>query len=245
MDTSLSLNDTTPAYFTYPDDKTKVPGIILIHEIWGLVDHIKDVARRLTTEGYTVLAPNLFAGTNFNEKVAQSLVQEMANPATRDEAQKKMREIFAPTRSPEFAQEMFKKLEMCFDFLKNDAHTNGRIAIIGFCFGGTFSFGLATREPGLAAAISFYGRPPEPLDLVKKILCPILAFYGDNDAPLMESLPQLKNAMNVNGKNFESVVYPDAGHAFFNDTNSRMYNKPAAEDSWKRTLDFLKKYLAG
>ena len=242
MNANITLQDGTPAYFTHPDG-SKTPAIVLIHEIWGLADHIKDVANRLRTEGYAVLAPNLFAGTSFTGKVDQTILNEMANPATRDEAQKKMREIFAPTRSPEFAEEMIKKLKTCFNFLFNEVHTNGQIAVVGFCFGGTFSFALAIHEPRLKAAVVFYGRPPEPLDQVAKIQCPILAFYGEKDSALVEPLPRLNDAMRTYKKNFEYVIYPGTGHAFFNDTNLKMYNKDAAEDSWKRTLILLNKHF--
>src|ERR1700683_5178138 len=85
-----------PAYHSYPEDGRKHPGLIVIHEIWGLNAHIKDVADRFAREGYSVVAPNLFHGMSFEGKIDQSLLDEMHDPSTRDEAQKKMRAILAP-----------------------------------------------------------------------------------------------------------------------------------------------------
>jgi carboxymethylenebutenolidase len=243
MARTMLIKDTLPAYYTYPEGEAKVPGIILIHEIWGLVDHIRDVANRFRSIGYAVLAPDLFMGMDFVGKVDPPLLKELADPATRDEAQKKFRAILAPTRSPEFSTETLDKLQACFDFLALDQRTNGRIAVVGFCFGGTFSFALATKEPRLKAAVPFYGRAPEPLEGVARIQCPVLAFYGERDTALVEPLPLLVEAMRENGKNFEHVVYPRTGHAFFNDTNANMYNKDAAEDAWRKTSQFLRKHL--
>ena len=85
--------------------------------------------------------------------------------------------------------------------------------------------------------------PPEYLEKIKDIQCPILSFYGGQDAPLMESLPALKEEMSKQGKQFEVITYPDARHAFFNDTNPATYNEAAAKDSWQKTLTFLAKNL--
>ena len=89
-----------PAYHAYPDGGGAHPGVIVIHEIWGLTDHIKDVANRLAQAGYSVVAPNLFYGMPFEGKIDQSLLQEMHDPDKRDEAQKKMREVMAPIWTP-------------------------------------------------------------------------------------------------------------------------------------------------
>lgn len=231
-----------PAYHSYPDDGEKHPGLIVIHEIWGLDDHIKDVANRFAAEGYSVLAPNLFHDVSFASKINPGLFDEMNNPATRDEAQKKMRELFAPMQSPEFAQDMVVKLKKCVDYLLADEHVDGQIGVLGFCFGGTYSFALATNDSRIKAAAPYYGHPPKSED-IPGIACPILAFYGDQDANLMQSLPQLREDMQKNRKQFEAVVYPNAGHAFFNDTNARMYNPRAAQDAWGKTLTFLSKNL--
>jgi len=118
---------------------------------------------------------------------------------------------------------------------------NGNVGVLGFCFGGTYAFALAASDKRVKATVPFYGHAPEPLDKVDKISCPILAFYGEQDTNLVDPLPELKDAMKKYDKNFDAVVYPNCGHAFFNDTNPGRYNKEAAQDSWKNLLHFLHK----
>jgi carboxymethylenebutenolidase len=237
----ISNSITLPAFIASPG-KSKHPGIILIHEIWGLDDHIKDVTDRFSEEGYIVLAPDLFAGTPIENAVSPSLFAEMHDPVKRDEAQKKMRAALAPMQSPDFAKDMIHKLQMCFSYLEKQEECNGKIAVLGFCFGGSYSFALAAAQPKIKAAVPFYGQPlnSEKMDAVT---CPILAFYGEEDTNLISTLPDLKKEMKKHGKDFEAIVYPNTGHAFFNDTNPNRYNKEAATDAWKKTLAFLSKNL--
>lgn len=242
MHKSIDIAPNLPVYHTYPDGNGKHPGLILIHEIWGLGEHIKDVSNRFAAEGYSVLAPDLFADVKFEGTIDQTILAEMQNPETRDAAQQKMRTITAPVRTPEFGEKAVEKLEHCFAHLQKDAGVSGGIGITGFCFGGTYSFALACAEPELACAVPFYGHPPAE-EKIRDISCPILAFYGDMDQPLMESLPALKEEMAAQGKEFEAVVYPGARHAFFNDTNPATYNEAAAKDAWPKALAFLEKNL--
>jgi len=231
-----------PAYHAYPDDGQKHPGLIVIHEIWGLADHIKSVADRFVAQGFSVVAPNLFHDMAFESALDPQLFNEMQNPETRDAAQQKLRALMAPLRSPEYAQSAIVKLKECVDFLLAHEHCNGKVAVLGFCFGGTYAFQLAALDPRIKAAVPFYGQAPAA-ENIAGISCPVLAFYGDQDAPLMQTLPQLKEQMQAEGKQFEAVVYPETGHAFFNDTNKKMYRPGPAEDAWNRTLEFLRKNL--
>jgi len=134
------------------------------------------------------------------------------------------------------------ELKACVDYLAADPHTNGKIAVLGFCFGGTYAFHLATQDSRILAAVPFYGQPPMP-DEISKISVPILAFYGDEDERLIETLPKLREDMKARNKQFEAIVYPNAGHAFFNDTNKNRYRAEPARDSWEKSLAFLKKNL--
>jgi len=231
------------AFFATPQKKGVYPGLIVIQEIWGLNDHIKDVATRYANEGYIVLAPDLLSETGITEKVDQTILAEIKNPATRDEAQKKLRAIFAPVQSPEFAQSSVTKLKACVDYLLGHKQVNGNVGVLGFCFGGTYSYALAAADNRIKAAVPFYGHAPEQLDKLENIACPILAFYGEYDKNLVESLPELQESMKKFNKEFDSVVYPNCGHAFFNDTNPAMYNKDAATDAWEKSLAFLSKNL--
>jgi carboxymethylenebutenolidase len=219
------------------------PGIILIHEIWGLDDHIKNVTKRFAKEGYVVLSPDFFAGTPIENAVSPDLFAQMHDPAKRDDAQKKMRAVLAPMQSPEFAKDMMHKLQKSFDYLEKQKQCNGKIAVLGFCFGGTYSFALASAQKKIKAAVPFYGQAPDS-EKIETINCPVLAFYGEQDTNLVDHLPELKAGMKKFHKEFEAVVYPNCGHAFFNDTNSNRYNKEAAESAWEKTLEFLTENLS-
>lgn len=231
-------NQNYEAYLSYPENKEKLSSIILIHEIWGLNDHIKDVSDRFASKGYAVLAVDLLSSEGF-KGIDQSILQEMQDPEKKDEAQKKMRELLAPINSPEFSLKTIEKLKDAYNFLTKESFYNGKIGVLGFCFGGTYSYELAVAESKISFCIPFYGHAPKESD-IQKIQSPILAFFGENDKNLVDDLPNLEKLMKDNNKSFEYKVYPNTGHAFFNDTNKNMYNKDAADDAWNRTLDFLK-----
>jgi carboxymethylenebutenolidase len=217
-------------------------GIILIHEVWGLNKNIRSLADRLAAQGYLVLAPDLISQTGITEKMDQSILAEAANPATHDEAQKKMRAIMTPIRSEEFGSETIEQLKICFNYLRQEYDLK-KIAVMGFCFGGTYSYSLAVNEPTLAAALPFYGHAPEKEEELAKISCPIVAFYGENDTALVQDLPRLQISMKKLNKDFRFKMYPNTGHAFMNDTNPTTYNKEAADDAWREALQFLKAHL--
>jgi carboxymethylenebutenolidase len=240
---SVPFSKNFSAYLSAPDDKAKHPGLIVIHEVWGLKDHIKDVADRFAKEGYVALAPDLLSETGITEKIDQSILKEIMNPATRDEAQKKMRAAMTPIMQPEFGKNTIEKLKACIDYLLNNNQVNGQVAVVGFCFGGTFAYALAAADNRLQAVVPFYGQSLNPLERVQTISCPIQAFYGEKDQNLISQLPELENKMKEYGKDFQYKVYPNTGHAFFNDTNPVTYNKKAAQDAWAATLAFLEQSL--
>ena len=229
------------------DSDQKYPGLILIHEIWGLDDHIKDVTERYAEQGFVVLAPDLFSNTGILEKMSPTFHKELfdkENPEKQHQAQAKLREILQPIRTEEFAGSTLEKLNVCFSYLEKEESCTGNVGALGFCFGGTYSWKLATVEPKLRACVPFYGQPPQPFDDVESIACPILALYGEKDEGLIQTLPQLEEALKRYGKNYMVKVYKDAGHAFFNDRNPRAFNKEARDDSWSLSLDFLKRNLS-
>jgi len=237
MNKTITVNGAS-AYHSYPDDGGKHPAIIIIEEIWGLNDQIKGVADRFAQAGFSALAPEILP-RELLQQLTPQLKVDLWDPVKRNEAQPKMRAAMAPIMQPEYAGQAIATLKACVDYLLADEQVDGSVAVLGFCFGGSYSFHLAAQSSRIKAAVPFYGQAPSE-DEVQKIQCPILAFYGDQDANLMQTLPELKETMQKYNKNFEAVVYPGAGHAFFNETNERMYRPDNAQDAWEKTIQFLK-----
>ena len=234
-------NKPFPVYLAEPEGQAKA-AVIVIEEIWGLTDHIKDICDRVAAEGYLVASPNLLAETNIEEMVSDELAESLFDPQRRSAVQPQLRAIMAPIQAPDFAQGATAKLQATYDYLA--AKLGDNIAVIGFCFGGTYTFQLAMTEPKLKAAIPFYGHAEFNVEQLSGIKCPVLAFYGERDEHLTAQLPELKENMATAKVDFRPVVYPECGHAFFNDTNKFAYNAVAAKDAWQKTLEFLKANLA-
>jgi carboxymethylenebutenolidase len=229
-----------PLSFYRAAPKTKAKGgIILIHEVWGLDDHIKDVADRFSSAGYYVVAPDLLAGTELESLITPKLFKKFIDPEKRSAMQVEFRKIMGPLQSPEFSKRTIERLKSLFSWLSKQPETDGKVAVLGFCFGGTYSYALAVAEPTLVAAVPFYGHSDQDVESLKRVSCPILAFYGENDDNLIGKLPEVIERTSSAGVKFKHKVYPGAGHAFFNDRNPTTYNKDAAEDSWKLTIKFL------
>ena len=211
----------TVGFLARPENAGRYPAVIVIHEIWGVVDHIKDVSRRLAREGYVALAVDLFGGKT----------------VSRLEEGRGLREELSEER-------ILGDLRGGFDYLKSlDCVHPERIGSVGFCMGGGLSLLLACRNKDLAAAAVFYGRNPSPIGLVKNIQCPILGNYAGADMAITEAdIDLLKQTMTKYGKLFDIKVYPGAPHAFFNDTRES-YRPEAAKDAWKRTLGFFDRHL--
>lgn len=211
----------TKGFLAKPNEAGKYPAVIVIHEIWGLVDHIKDVSSRLAREGYVALAVDLFEGKT----------------VSRLEEGRELREKFTEKK-------ILGNLNGGLNYLKTLNYVNPRrIGSIGFCMGGGLSLLLACHNKELAAAAVFYGRNPSPIDLVKNIQCPILGNYAGADMAISElDINLIEQTLTKYRKVFDFKVYPAAPHAFFNDTREN-YRPEAAKDAWNRTLKFFRKYL--
>jgi len=218
---SATARRKTAGFLSNPKSVGKHPAVIVIHEIFGLVDHIKDVAMRLAKEGYTTLAIDLFEGKTL----------------TQLEEGRKFREQFTQER-------MLADLNSGHSYLKTLKSVNpDRIGSIGFCMGGGLSMLLACQSREIAATAVFYGRNPTPLDLVKNLQCPILGNYAGADLAISEAdIKLLEETLTKYGKIFDIKTYPGAPHGFFNDSR-QSYRPDAAKDSWKRTINFFGKYL--
>ena len=208
-------------YLSKPLKKGKYPAILVIHENRGLNEHTRDVARRFAAAGYVALASDALSRKGGTGSFA----------------------------TPEKAREAFQTLDMTevmsdlnagLSFLNSHKNVKkGKLASIGFCWGGARSFKLATEPNDLKAAVVFYGTAPTDEEL-SKIHVPVLGIYGETDERITSKVPEVAKKMKELKKTYEYKIYDGAGHAFFNDTGDR-YNAEAAKDAWARTLAFLKK----
>lgn len=236
MTNSTSKLGDIEVYEAMPSGKVR-GAVIVIHEVWALNDHTRDIANRLAGEGYIALAPNLLEQLDVEGHAAQ-LQLDLFNPEKRNAMQTEMRRYMAPLSEPGFAEKTLGRLQICFDYLYDLPESQQHVAVMGYCFGGSYSYSLTAIEPQLSAAIPYYGHPPDASGIAN-IKCPVLAFYGENDHGLVDGLDDLRRDMQQADVDYQAVVYPGCGHAFFNDTNPYAYNETAAKDSWAKVLQFL------
>jgi carboxymethylenebutenolidase len=213
-----SADDTVQAVIYTPDGKGPFPGILVIHEYWGLNDWVKEQASKLSDLGYVALAVDLYRG-----KVA----------TTPDEAHEIMRGV------PE--DRAARDLHAAFEFLKSQSNVKkDRIASIGWCMGGGYSFNVALQEPTLTADVINYGHLASDSESLKKINASILGIFGGQDRGIqVEDVKKFEQLMKQLGKKVEIVIYPNAGHGFENPNNKAGYRVDDAADAWTRTVKFL------
>lgn len=251
------------AFLARPEADEPRPAVIVIHEIFGLTDHIRQVTARLAGQGYVAFAPDLYsrpglagvmveanirAVMRFAEEVGHSRLADAAAveealgrfpPEQAEGIRDALPHMFAGT--PRF--EMVQDLARAVDFLNAQPYVSTeKVASVGFCFGGGMSLRLACNTR-LAACVVFYGENPEQIELINNIAGPVMGLYGAEDARVNAHLHELVGAMARYQKPFEMKIYPGAGHAFFNDTSLQRYRPGAAADAWERLLRFLKENL--
>jgi carboxymethylenebutenolidase len=239
-----------------------LPGVIVIQEVWGVDGHIADLCERFATAGYVALAPDLYAAGGRRPDVAAPDRVERAKqfldslPAGGWMAMNERQRADALARVPDGRgaligetlgalfggvqrdrEKHLSALRAAVHFLGSHQACAGRgVASVGYCMGGGLSARLALGS-GLAAAVIYYGAAPEP-EQVAHISCPIRGFYGRDDPRIVAGLPDFAAALSAAGVDHELLVYPDTGHAFFNDTRPS-YRPEAARDAWARTLEFF------
>ncbi len=226
-------------YLAKPEG-TPIGGLVVVHEIWGLVDHICDVADRFAAEGWVTAAPDILSHGGIEPALGAELHALLNSPdeGVRTAAQPRLRDALTVAHAPEYAAWAVEALRATLDLLEAQPGASQRLAVTGFCFGGTYTMLLAASDRRVRAAAPFYGRAPSA-DLMAGIGCPVLALYGQNDPALIEALPGVVADMAAAGVDFRTVVYPDSAHAFFNDTGSR-YNPADTADAWTRVTEFLR-----
>ena len=232
---SISYFDRSSGYLVYPDTNNetgtsgqeqpqKLPAVVMIHEWWGLNDHIKEMADELAREGYVVLAADLYG-------------EVAADPNRARELSSSVRE------NPELA---ISNLQSAVQYLASLPNVNSsRIASLGWCFGGGQSLQLAlnSEQNPLAATVIYYGNLVNDTNELFRIKWPVLGIFGDQDQSIpVESVNAFEQAFNETGITNEIYIYPGVGHAFANSSGDN-YAPEETVDAWEKTLAFLKKYV--
>jgi carboxymethylenebutenolidase len=209
-------------YLVRPADAKgkKLPAVLVVHENRGLNPHIEDIARRIALDGYMAFAPD-------------ALFPLGGYPGTEEKA----REIFPKLDQTKTREDFVTAAGV----MKARKDGTGKVAVVGFCYGGAISNMLAVRIPDLAGAVPFYGTQPKPEE-VPSIKAPLLIHYAENDERVNAGWPAYKAALDANKKTYEVHIYPGTQHGFNNDTTPR-YDAAAAKLAWSRTLEFFKKNL--
>ena len=213
--------DMAPGYLVRPEGDGPFLGVVVIQEWWGLNDQIKGVANRLAEEGFAALTPDLYRG-----KVAQEP----------DEARKLVME---------FNQEQaVKDIQGAVNYLVAQPFVVPKKAgVMGFCMGGGLAAMMSYKGHDVGAVAVFYGGRDWTDEVVASISAPFLGLYGEADQSIpLSTIEDLRHKLQAHHKPHEIVVYPGAPHAFFNEERPS-YRPEAAEDAWKRTLDWLRRYL--
>jgi carboxymethylenebutenolidase len=225
---------TLPAYRAMPDGEGPFPTVLVVQEIFGVHEHIKDVCRRLAKLGYFAVAPELYA--------RQGDVSGMTD----------IPKIIAEVVSKVPDAQVMSDLDAAVAWAKGTGTADtSKLAVTGFCWGGRIVWLYAAHNPNLKAGVAWYGRlvgqadplhPEHPVDLAAKLKAPVLGLYGGEDTGIpLETVEQMRKAIAAAGKPGEIHVYPDAPHGFHADYRPT-YRQQAAEDGWKRLQEWFKKH---
>ncbi|MCU5772178.1 dienelactone hydrolase family protein [Erwiniaceae bacterium BAC15a-03b] len=222
-----------PAFHARPKNATTpLPVVMVVQEIFGVHEHIRDICRRLAAEGYLAIAPELY----FRE----------GDPADYDDIPTLFKQLVSTVPDAQVLADL--------DHVANWASRNGgdmrNTAITGFCWGGRICWLYAAHNPQLKAAVAWYGKlvgektlkqPKQPLDIAVDLTAPVLGLYGGQDDSIpQESIEQMRQALRAANADAEIVVYPDAGHAFNADYRAS-YHQESAQDGWQRMLAWFKR----
>ena len=222
----------TKAYAAWVRRDERLPAVIIIHDVRGLSEHYRDVARRFANEGFFALALDLYSREGAPELPdMEAVFQWMQQLSDR---------------------RVLGDIDGAVRFLGTRPEVRARsIGITGFCMGGRYALMAACTVPNLEACVSFYGmlRAPDkaedPLRLAPNLNCPYLGLFGEQDALIPRAdIKELEGLLRRAGKTFQTKIYQGAGHAFFNDQRPDMYHPEAAKDAWGRALTFFRTHLA-
>jgi carboxymethylenebutenolidase len=220
-------NRVVHAFIVYPEIKKEAPAVLVIHEIYGLTDWVRTVADKLAANGYIAIAPDLLSGFGPEGKGSDGF-------ASTQDAGKAVSGLDPDTVTAD--------LNATADYVKKLPSANGKLAVTGYCWGGSQSFRFATNRHDLSAAYVFYGAPPKD---VTAISAPVYGFYAGDDARIGATIPDTEAAMKKASKKYDPVTYDGAKHGFMrageDPSNTVEANKTAHDKAWERWLGLLKK----
>jgi carboxymethylenebutenolidase len=216
------------SFVVFPEVKDKATAVVVIHEIFGLTDWARTVADQLAEAGYIAIAPDLLSGMAPKGGGTSELGPQAVGKAIRD---------LPP-------DQITADLNAVADYVAKLPACNGKVAVGGFCWGGTQTFRFATNNPKVKAAFVFYGSGPDQQGEISRIHAPVYGFYGGNDARVNATIPTSTDLMKKAGKTYEPLTYDGAGHGFMRmgeapDANAP--NKKARDEAWVRWKELLKK----
>ncbi len=207
-------------YLARPDGDGPFPGVVVIHEIYGLNENIRDIARRFADVGYVALGVDLFAGRNRAVCMFRFIGEQLFKPLDNNS---------------------IRELKTALTFLAEQPGVdNARLGAIGFCMGGSFAIAWACNDDRLKVIAPYYGRYPRPLEAVAR-LCPVVGSYPSGDFTTADG-QKLDVELDRYNIPHDIKIYPSARHSFFND-KGRAYDAAAAQDSWQRVMNFFKEHI--
>jgi carboxymethylenebutenolidase len=219
---------TVQAFLVYPEVKHKATAVVVIHEIFGLTDWARNLADELAEAGYIAIAPDLLSGMGPKGGGTSEIGSRGVGKAIMSLPPEQITADLNATVA------YVGKLPAC----------NGKVAVAGFCWGGSQAFRFATNNPTIKAAFVFYGTAPANEAEIARIHCPVYGFYGGKDARVTATVPQTEELMKKAGKVYEPVVYEGAGHGFMRAgeaPNASPANKKARDEAWQRWKELLRK----
>lgn len=216
-------------FVAYPEVKDKATAVVVIHEIFGLTDWVRGVTDQLAEAGYIAIAPDFLSGSAPGGGGTAEL-------GGGDAVRKAIQSLSAA--------QITADLNAAVDYVAKLPAANGKVAVGGFCWGGSQTFRFATDNKEVKAAFVFYGSGPEKEADLARIACPVHGFYGGNDNRVNATIPQSTELMKKLGKTYDPVIYDGAGHGFMRAGEAPDANAPnqkAREEAWQRWKDALKK----
>jgi carboxymethylenebutenolidase len=224
-----------PAYRAMPAKGESFPVVLVVQEIFGVHEHIKDICRRFAKLGHLAIAPELYA--------RQGDVSQITN----------INEIISKVVSKVPDAQVMSDLDASVRWAEKNKGNSGKLAITGFCWGGRIVWLYAAHSPKLKAGVAWYGRlvgqpdelhPKHPIDLVSQLKAPVLGLYGGADSGIPnDTVERMNKALKDEGKPSEIVLYPDTPHGFYADYRPT-YRKEQAQDAWRRLQEWFKKHGA-